>query len=89
MQFDELQSIVEKQLNEAFSPSYLLVKDQSHLHTGHGAPGSHVHVTIHSEAFVGVPLLKRHQMVYETLGPLVGNEIHAIVIRALEPEKEA
>ena len=33
--------------------------------------------------------LARHQMVYKTLGSLVGNEIHALSLRTLTPAELA
>ena len=85
MQFDELKAVMEKRLNDTFAPSRLEIKDQSHLHTGHGATGLHVHVIIGTDTFTGLPLLKRHQLIYTALEGLVGNEIHAIMIKALAP----
>ena len=62
-----------------------------------GLPGSIVKVmsddNIHfdalvvSEAFVGKRRIQRHQLVYECLGALMGDEIHALSIRALTPEE--
>ena len=37
--------------------------------------------------FEGKRLLARHQLVYKTLGALVGNEIHALSITALTPDE--
>lgn len=37
--------------------------------------------------FDGKRPLARHQMVYKTLGSLVGNEIHALSITALTPDE--
>jgi acid stress-induced BolA-like protein IbaG/YrbA len=37
--------------------------------------------------FEGLRLLARHQLVYKTLGSLVGNEIHALSITALTPKE--
>ena len=38
--------------------------------------------------FFGKPPLRRHQMVYKTLGDLVGGEIHALTIQAITPDEE-
>lgn len=38
-----------------------------------------------ADAFEGMRSVARHQLVYRCLGPLVGNEIHALSIRALTP----
>ena len=38
-------------------------------------------------AFAGKRSIARHQMIYRTLGELVGREIHALSIEALTPEE--
>ena len=37
--------------------------------------------------FAGLRPIARHQLVYRTLGELVGREIHALSIEALTPEE--
>ncbi|MBW7930141.1 MAG: BolA/IbaG family iron-sulfur metabolism protein [Gammaproteobacteria bacterium] len=51
----------------------------------------HVHyeALIVSPAFAGKRRLQRHQMVYAALGPRMGDDIHALSIRALTPEEQA
>jgi acid stress-induced BolA-like protein IbaG/YrbA len=39
--------------------------------------------------FTGLRPIARHQLVYKTLGALVGREIHALSIEALTPEELA
>jgi acid stress-induced BolA-like protein IbaG/YrbA len=39
--------------------------------------------------FVGLRPIARHQLVYKTLGALVGREIHALSIEALTPDEAA
>lgn len=88
---DDRVTRIEALLTEAFSPSRLLVKDQSHLHAGHaGAQDGrgHYDVTIVSEAFVGKPPLARHRMVYDALGSLMETDIHALRINASVPDKD-
>ena len=80
---------IEALLTEAFAPSHLLVKDQSHLHSGHaGAQDGrgHFDVTIVAEAFAGTRPLARHRMVYDALGSLMETDIHALSIHASAPE---
>ena len=79
---------IEGLLREAFDPTHLLVKDQSHLHAGH--PGArdgrgHFDVTIESEAFRGKRPLACHRLVYDTLGSLMETDIHALRIHAKPP----
>jgi BolA protein len=76
---------IEKRLTETFSPTHLLVKDQSHLHAGHAGARDgrgHFDVTIESTAFAGKPPLARHRMVYDALGSLMETDIHALSIHA-------
>ncbi|MEO1247673.1 MAG: BolA/IbaG family iron-sulfur metabolism protein [Pseudomonadota bacterium] len=46
---------------------------------------THFEALVVASEFEGVRPLARHQLVYKTLGTLVGNEIHALSIRALTP----
>ncbi len=46
---------------------------------------THFEALIVAQEFEGKRQIQRHQMVYRSLGALVGNEIHALSIRALTP----
>jgi acid stress-induced BolA-like protein IbaG/YrbA len=48
---------------------------------------THFTARIVAPQFAGQRPIARHQMVYRTLGALVGREIHAISIEALTPEE--
>ena len=48
---------------------------------------THFEALVVSEQFAGKRPLARHQLVYACLGSLVGNEIHALSIRAMTPEE--
>ena len=48
---------------------------------------THFAAIVIAEEFAGKRSIARHQMVYKTLGALVGNEIHALSIRALTPDE--
>lgn len=82
---DERVAKIEGILREAFSPTHLLVKDQSHLHAGHAGARDgrgHFDVTIVSVAFAGKRPLVRHRLVYDALGTLMETDIHALRITA-------
>lgn len=79
---------IRRLLSSAFSPTELLVKDQSHLHAGHaGAKDGkgHFEVTVVSDVFEGYSLLERHRMVYDAFGGLMESDIHALRINAFSP----
>lgn len=48
---------------------------------------THFQAVIVAEGFVGKGRLVRHQEVYRCLGSLMGNDIHALSIRAYTPEE--
>ena len=64
-----------------------------------GLPGAQVRVQsqdnthfaarVVAQEFEGKKSLARHQLVYRTLGELMGREIHALSIEALTPEESA
>ena len=84
---------IELLLRQAFAPSELQVRDQSHLHEGHAGARDgkgHFAVTIVSEHFSGLNRIARHRMVYDALGEFMKSEIHALRINALTPaERES
>ena len=48
---------------------------------------THFEAVVVADAFDGKRPLQRHQIVYRCLGTLMGNEIHAMSIRAYSPEE--
>jgi acid stress-induced BolA-like protein IbaG/YrbA len=51
--------------------------------------GEHFSAVVTSEAFVGLNLVKQHQLVYGALGDLMKKEIHALALSTLTPEQWA
>ena len=71
-------------------PESVELFDESGKHVGHeGATsgGGHYQLIIVAPAFAGLPLQKRHRMVYQALGHLMHKEIHALAIKAYAPEE--
>jgi BolA protein len=72
----------------ALRPESLEIVDESRAHAGHEgakAGGGHYRLLIVSPEFAGKTAQLRHRMVYEALGPMMKNEIHALAIRAYAP----
>ncbi|MGR9013723.1 MAG: BolA family protein [Gammaproteobacteria bacterium] len=83
--------LIKKQLNDAFKPEILEIIDNSSAHAGHAGAssgGGHYHVTIVAEVFEGRSLVQRHQLVYNALGDMMKQQIHALGINALSPSEE-
>ena len=59
--------------------------DQSIQHEGHtgNAGGGHYKAIIISNDFTGKTLIQRHRMVYDSLGDMMQNEIHAFSKKTL------
>ena len=54
-----------------------------------GDDGVHFTGIVVSAEFAGKPRVRQHQAVYATLGPLMGNEIHALQLTTYTPEQWA
>lgn len=52
-----------------------------------GEDGVHFEAVVVSPSFSGLPTLRRHRMVYATLGEYMGREIHALGLSTLSPEE--
>jgi acid stress-induced BolA-like protein IbaG/YrbA len=53
-----------------------------------GDDGVHFEAVVVSPSFSGLPTLRRHRMVYATLGQYMGREIHALGLRTLTPDEQ-
>jgi BolA family transcriptional regulator, general stress-responsive regulator len=75
----------------ALEPVDLDLVDESQQHAGHSGwrpgGGTHWRLTIVSRRFAGQPTVARHRMVYQALGELMQNPIHALAITARAPEE--
>jgi BolA protein len=82
---------IARRLEARFAPRRLEVLDESAAHAGHAgaaAGGGHYRVLIVSEAFAGVARVERHRLVYDAVGDLMPQHIHALAIRALTPVED-
>ncbi|ABA58845.1 transcriptional regulator, BolA protein family [Nitrosococcus oceani ATCC 19707] len=80
---------IQTHLKAALSPQYIAVEDESARHAGHKGHGGggHYQVTIVAEAFNGKSLLERHRMVYSAVQEGIGQDIHALSIKAYTPQE--
>jgi acid stress-induced BolA-like protein IbaG/YrbA len=49
----------------------------------------HFEAVVVAAAFAGKRPVQRHQLVYATLGPAMGSEIHALALQVYTPEEYA
>lgn len=72
------------------APSRIELIDDSALHAGHAGArsgGGHYRLLIVSAAFAGKSTVSRHRLVYDALGELMRQKIHALTIKALTAEE--
>ncbi|MBD9355329.1 BolA family protein [Methylomonas albis] len=82
---------IKQKLEQAFKPELIEIIDHSAAHAGHAGNtgGGHFHVTLVSTQFEGKSLVQRHQLVYQALGDMMKDEIHALGINALTPSENS
>jgi len=75
----------------ALEPVSLDLVDESSQHAGHSGwregGGTHWRLAIVSPRFAGRSAVARHRMVYQAIGELMQNPIHALAITAQTPEE--
>lgn len=82
--------IIKQKLNETLNPELVEIIDNSAAHAGHAGAqrgGGHYNVTIVADSFNGKTLVQRHQLIYQALGDMMKEEIHALGINALTPSE--
>ena len=74
----------------SLNPEHIEIQDDSASHAGHeGAKsgGGHFFLTIVSDSFAGQATLARHRKIYDLLGELMQQQIHALSIKAHTPDE--
>lgn len=79
------ESIIIKKLEEAFSPDYLDVINESASHNVPDGSESHFKVVLVSESFEGQSAVKRHQCVYSVLAAELQAGVHALALHTYLP----
>lgn len=71
------------------APERLDIRDDSAKHAGHAGAkeGGHYAVTIVSARFAGLATMQRHRLVYDAIGDLMRQGIHALSISAKAPDE--
>jgi BolA protein len=79
---------LESRLQEALAPTRLEIVDETARHAGHaGAAGGGGHYILHivASAFEGKSPIQRHRLVFDAVGDMMHNDIHALSIQAKAP----
>ncbi len=74
------QQDLEFELREAFPGADIRIEDLA-------GDGDHYRARIVSDAFTGLPPVRRHQLVYAALKGKVGGVLHALALETLSPDQ--
>ena len=80
---------MEKLLQAALQPTVLKINDFSAAHAGHSQAkgGGHFEVLLVSSLFQGKNPVQRHRLVYEALGDLMKEAVHALSLQLFTPQE--
>jgi stress-induced morphogen len=70
---------IERLIKEAFPDAIVKIDDLR-------GDGDHYAARVISKAFVGVPRVRQHQMVYSALKGRMGGELHALALQTEAPK---
>lgn len=79
-----------KQKLAILAPERVEIVDESAQHAGHAGAaggGGHYRLIIVSGRFKDVNTVARHRMIYEALGEMMKEQIHALSISAYAPDE--
>ncbi len=81
---------IEQRLNH-LNPLFINISDDSHAHAEHieNPTGglTHATITIVSEQFVGLPVVQRHKLIYNSLKDALAGSLHALCLKTFTPEE--
>jgi len=81
-----MQQAIETKLSAAFSPEFLEVVNESHMHNVAPGSESHFKVSIVSDEFNDLILIKRHRLVNSILEAEL-KEIHALALHTMTADE--
>ncbi len=78
---------LENALHQAFPDARVLIANDEARHRRHpeAARGAHLHATVVSGAFAGLPPTARHRLLYRRIPSLAGLGVHALALRLRAP----
>ena len=80
-----VQQDIERQLHGSFSPDFLEVANESHLHSVPPNAETHFRVVLVSAVFDGRSRVARHQQVYSALAAQLQGPVHALALHTYSP----
>lgn len=82
-----IQSVIERQLNDALAPEHLEVVNESHMHNVPENSETHFKVVVVSAQFDGKRSVARHQQIYRLLAEPMAGPVHALALHTYTPQE--
>jgi len=82
-----VQQDIEQQLQARFTPEFLDVANESHMHSVPPASETHFRVVLVSSNFEGCRQVSRHQQVYAALESHLAGPVHALALHTYSPDE--
>ena len=82
-----VQGTIEAKLQAEFSPSYIEVLNESHMHSVPKNSETHFKVTLVSDAFSNMRKVARHQKIYALLAEELKAGVHALALHLYTTEE--
>jgi BolA protein len=76
----QIQQSIESKITAGFIPVYLLVENESYMHSVPANSETHFKLTLVSDEFRGKRKVARHQAVYKILARELAGEVHALTM---------
>lgn len=76
-----------QKISDSLKPMHIEVIDESHNHNVPEGSQSHFKVTVVSEKFDGLMLIKRHRLINDILRDELDDQIHALALHTMTPEQ--
>lgn len=83
----DTKTIIETKLTQQFSPHYLQVDNESHMHNVPSGSQSHFKVIVVSAEFNDKRLIQRHRLVNQCLADELQNGIHALAMHTFTAQE--
>lgn len=85
----KVQQVIETKLRGEFTPEYLDVVNESHMHSVPKDSETHFKVVLVADVFNGKRQVARHQHIYGLLAQELQNGVHALALHTYSPDEWA
>lgn len=82
-----IETTLKERLQDALTPSYLAVTNESFMHNVPANAETHFKVVVVSAVFDNCRKVARHQRIYGLIGDLMAGELHALALHTYTPDE--